>query len=158
MKRYTIIFLLIITAIKSSAQQHVFQGKYNISYGKTQESPYKLLEIFYKSIDTAFFYMEVGRGAPDYNSGAMYAEMVLDKRTGHMYYSPADTINDCTLEFIKKGNSIIVNTLHGDCPFGYGVGADGIYKLSDNKAPKSFIDRHGHKIFFNKTTPKQYLE
>ena len=76
---------------------------------------------------------------------------------GHLQYVPIDTANDCTLDFIKSGNKITIRTVHGDCPFGYGVYADGVYNLKKSSNPLYFVDRAGQRIYFNKTTQENYV-
>jgi hypothetical protein len=59
---------------------------------------------------------------------------------------------------LVENKIIIIKTLHGDCPFGNGVVADGLYPRMQKGNPPCFIDRHGHTIYFSKVSPEQYFE
>lgn len=136
-------------------QPNTFQGEY-WNGGQTTEDAYQFLQIHYKRSGEIFFYIEVGRGAPSYNSGALYGRLVTNKRTGHLQYLAKDTTADCSLDFAMTDNKIVVKTINGDCPFGYGVFADGTYKLKKKSNPMYFNDRSGQKIYFDKTDPEHY--
>lgn len=102
--------------------------------------------------------MEVGRGAPDYNSGALYGKLTFNKKLGNYEYLPKDTIDDCKLIFVRHKNKIIVHTENGQCGFGYGVYADGSYILKNEANRQFFYSRTGKKVYFNKTSPKNFIE
>jgi len=157
MNKYLATILYCTFVFNAQAQKHIYQGTYRIG-GKSQESAYQLLTIHCEKQGAIFFYLEVGRGAPNYNSGAKYGRLMLNKQNGHLQYLPIDTMEDCSLEFIKNGSKITVKTIHGDCPFGYGVYADGDYSIKSSFNPVYFTDRHRHKIYFSKTPPENYLE
>jgi hypothetical protein len=129
------------------------QGTYKHIYGKTDKSPYQILEIHYVNPSKILFYLEAGRGAPSYNSGALYGELTFNKKTGHYQYIPKDISEDCKLEFIIGSNKVIVKTVAGDCGFGFGVYADDTYTLTDKSNPQYFITRTDKKVFFDKTSP-----
>ncbi|MDB5032610.1 hypothetical protein [Mucilaginibacter sp.] len=140
-------------------QSFPIQGSYFHTYGKkSQDSPYQLLQIHYSDQSTILFYLEVGRGAPSYNSGALYGRLIFNRKTGNYEYIPKDISSNCKLIFIKRENKIIIKTVSGECLFGYGVYADGIYTLNDKNNPTYFTDRTGRKRYFNKTSPETYGE
>jgi hypothetical protein len=148
--------LLMLTLFRASAQ---IQGTFANYYGTKLNPayPFQLVEIHQINPGKIFFYLEVGRGAPDYNSGALYGTLTLNKKSGNYEYIPKDTVNNCKLVFIRYNNKLIIKTVNGDCPFGYGVTADGIYKLTSKKNPQYFIDREDKKINFDKTPPDKYF-
>lgn len=136
-----------------------FQGTYTYSYenGKTEYAPAGYLEVHYINKDDIRFYLEVYRST-DMNSGALYGKLTYNKINGNYEYLPKDTIDNCKLIFIKKKNKIIIKTVAGNCPFGYGVYADGTYYLRNSSNPTTFINRSGKKIYFDKTSPDNYLQ
>ena len=134
------------------------QGTYYNKYGKTNKAPFGLLQIHYINKDNYLFYLEVNRGAPGYNSGALYGRLTLNRKSGNSEYLPLDTTDGCKLEFNCDKNKITIKTVTGDCGFGYGVFADGFYLLKDDKNPINFVDRTGKKIYFDKTPPEKFSE
>jgi hypothetical protein len=59
-----------------------------------------------------------------------------------------------------EGKVLIIKTINNcyECNFGGNVIVDNQYKLREGTSnPEYFIDGHGHKIFFNKTSPEDYL-
>jgi len=154
MSKYILLFLFFTGTFNSFSQQNTFQGTYK-SGGKTKEAAVSFLEIHYSKQGSILFYLEAWRGAPSYNSGAMSGQLTLNSKTGHLQYFPSDTTSDCTLDFMKKGNKITVTTIKGDCPFGYGVYADGYYSLTNKANPLFFVDRSGEKFYFDKILSKK---
>jgi len=136
-----------------------FQGAYSYSYdnGKRHYAPSGFLQVHYISKDNILFYLEVQRST-DYNSGAMYGKLTLNRKSGKYEYLPKDTVDDCKLVFAWVKNKVIIKTAAGECRFGYGVYADGTYKLEDGKNPPYCETRTGRKIYFDKTPPDKYLE
>jgi len=66
--------------------------------------------------------------------------------------------DDCKLEFKRDNRKVIIKTIEGNCPFGYGVYADGVYYIHNRKNPLFFVDRGGKKTYFEKTSPEEYEE
>lgn len=144
------LLLFSFISLHSSAQMH---GNYAVSYGKKVSSGYKMLKIYAKESGDLLFYLELSRGAPDYNSGSLYGKLKHYAKTGNYEYK-----GGCKLVFTKTKTAIEIKTISGDCGFGYGVDADGKYALIDHNNPKDFTDRSGHKINFGKTSPENYSE
>jgi len=156
MDKFILFFLICLGSFNALCQQHIFQGAYKGD--KSSGNAYQFLYIHYEKQGDIFFYIEVCRGAPSYNSGSLYGRLTLNRQSGDLQYLPSDTTHDCTLEFIKSGNKITVTTVKGDCPFGYGVLADGNYSLFNKSNPLFFEDMTGKKIYFSKTPPDEYLK
>lgn len=161
-KRINIFFILNATAIlftmlcsPASAQMH---GNYAVANGKKAGSGYKMLKIHAKRSGTLTFYLEAGRGAPDYNSGSLYGKLTHNNKTGNYEYLPRNKKGGCKLIFIKLKTSITIKTTSGDCGFGYGVSANGKYLLIDHNNPKNFVNRKGNKTYFDATPPDRYSE
>ena len=154
------IFSVFILAcfINASAQQKLFQGSYEEHYGKTPDDPYRLIKIHYVDSNHILFYLEIGRGAPSYNSGAIYGRLQPNPKNNHLEFLPADTIEHCQLDLSKKGKNIAIKTIAGACPFGNGVSANGNYLFKTSANPVYFVNRKGEKVYFSKTSPEEYLE
>lgn len=150
MKYIASILLLTLFGLQASAQMH---GNYAVNYGKKAGSGYQLLKIHAKESGSLLFYLEVGRGAPDYNSGSLYGKLTQNAKTGNYEYK-----GGCKLIFTKSQKAISIKTVSGNCGLGYGVHADGRYLLIDHNNSKDFVDPNGHKIYFDKTPPDKYSE
>jgi hypothetical protein len=156
MRYFILIIALSLIGWQSSKP---LQGTYSHYFGKkTIKDAYKLLQVHYFNSSKIFFYLEAGKGAPSYDSGAMYGILTFNKNSGNYEYLPKDTANDCKLVFLKQRGKIIIKTVSGECPFGFGVFADGNYELKNNENPSYFISRTGKKVYFTKTTPENFSE
>jgi len=132
------------------------QGTYGW-HGKSDKEPFTLVQIHYTSQNAILFYFEKGLGEPSYNSGVLYGKLTLNKKTGNYEYLSVEG-GDCKLEFVKSNNKVIIKTILGDCGFGGGVGADGVYPLTDPKNPAYCTTRTGKKVYFDKTPPGKFRE
>ncbi|WP_462264527.1 hypothetical protein [Mucilaginibacter sp.] len=147
--------LLIVLLNAKSIKPPTLQGTYKADYGK---DAFKILQI-YNDVrhHKTYFYMELNRGAPSYNSGAFYGEMAATAVKNHFTYIYKELGGGCKLSFVRSHNRIVVKTVEGSCPFGGNVYADALYDLISSKNPQWFIDRKGQKIRFNKTPPWKYI-
>ena len=142
--------------IGSATQPSSLQGTYGANR-KDRNASYSRLQIHYSTKGSLLFYLSIDRGAPGYNSGTIYGQLTLNKKTGNYEYLPVEE-GDCKLEFIRTGNKITINTLSGDCGFGGGVIADGTYPLTDTKNPAFCTTRTGKKVYFDKTPADKFRE
>jgi hypothetical protein len=153
---YFLILWSVLNLFNSS--QVPFHGTYSHFYGKDANSPYQMIQIHYVNSSKILFHLEIGRGAPSYNSGALYGQLIFNKRTGNYEYIPKDLTAGCKLEIIKQAKKLTIKTVGGDCGFGHAVYADGMYELKDGKNPEYFISRTDKKVYFEKTTPENFSE
>ncbi len=151
-----VLFSLILTSFHSSNIPNL-QGTFAVNCGK-KTTAYQQLAIHYTPGRKILFYFEGSTGKPAYNTGSEYGRLSLNKKTGNYEYIPKDTVEDCNLEFVKKGDKIIIKTLHGDCGFGHGVYADGTYQQTSKVNPQSFTTRTGKKVHFDKTPPEKLTD
>jgi hypothetical protein len=131
-----------------------FQGTYSYFYGKGAEEPFRLIKIHYVNQSTILFYLEVGRGAPSYNMGSLYGRLLFNEKNGRYKYVPKDLSADCEFEIIKQKDKLIIKTVAGNCPFGGGVSADGVYQLKSIRNPQYFTNGAGMKVYFDRTSPE----
>ena len=153
MSKILFVFLFIST-IKVNSQQTSIAGIYN-DFTST-EKPFRLIRIHRAKNNAFLFYLELGRGAPDYNSGSLYGRLAYQKEKGYWEYVPKDSLLDCTLRIVDRNNEVRVTTISGDCGFGYGVDAEGVYPRTSKNNPAYFIDRGGRKVYFDKVSPEAY--
>jgi len=151
-----ILFSLILTSFQSNNIPNL-QGTFAVNYGK-KTTAYQQLAVHYSQGGKILFYFEGSTGKPAYNTGSEYGWLSLNKKTGNYEYIPKDTLEDCNLEFVKKGDKVIIKTLHGDCGFGHGVYADGTYQQTSKANPQSFTTRTGKKTYFDKTPPEKLTD
>ena len=143
---------LILTFFALSVNAQIKKGTY--SYGKPKKEPYGILQLHEVSAGNYLFYLEVGKDAPNYNSGALYDKITFNKTSGRY---EANT-KGCRLQFLNGPKGVTVTTVKGDCGFAYGVLADGVYHEESRKNPSSFKTRTGKKLYFDKTTPATFKE
>lgn len=137
-------------------QTNQLQGTYKYQYGKAATGAFGLAKIYRINPSTVLLYLEVGRGAPDYNSGSLFEKLVLNPKTRKYENSLKSSTEGCKLELSQQNNQVIIKTVKGDCGFGYGVVADGKYYLRDKTNPQYFITLANKKVYFNKTSPENY--
>ncbi len=103
------------------------------------------------------FYLDVNRGAPSYNMGAMLGEVQIKDGRAMYSFKEGDYI-DCKLNFIFSGDTLSLVSTDGqsDCGFGYGVYADGNYVLKSHELPRFFLTGEGDTIFFEGLTLEKY--
>jgi hypothetical protein len=148
-----IVFSLILISFQSNNLPNL-RGSFAVNYGK-KTTAYQQLAIHYTNSGKILFYFEGSTGKPAYNTGSEYGWLSFNKRTGNYEYIPKDTVEDCNLEFVKKGDKIIIRPLHGDCGFGHSVYADGTYQQTSEANPQSFTILTGKKVYFEKTSPEK---
>jgi len=149
MKRKTQI-LFLLCAFFISCQQIKYAGEY--SFGTSPEEGRTGGVYIYPDTDsTLLFYLELSRGAPSYNSGAISGQLMITS-PGQASITRIDTENllNCGLIFIFEKQKLTISTVdgHKDCGFGYAVYADGKYEKKSDSIPLYFIDRTGEKTFF----------
>lgn len=148
MKR-TIIFLFLFSSFLVRSQSNEFAGSY--AMGELPEQRGGLLYLFPNSDSTLLFYIELGRGAPSYGSGAMVGEINLTSSNSWKFNKPDTSLDlSCELSFIFYTDSLKVSTANGsdECGYGFGVYSDGMYARTSRDIPTYFIDRLGKKTDF----------
>ena len=143
---------LICIAAQLTASAQIMKGTY--SYGKPKKSDYGLLQIHQAKAGNYLFYLEVGKNAPNYSSGALYDKITFNKTSGRY---EANT-KGCRLQFLNGPKGVTVTTVKGDCGFPYGVLPTGTYITENNRNPSSLKTRTGKKVYFDKTTPAAFTE
>ncbi|MCF8457863.1 MAG: hypothetical protein K9H62_18190 [Bacteroidales bacterium] len=147
-----ILFAILTTLIFSPifGQEIDYGGVY--SYGTSPDSGrVGIIYIHPNSDSTLLFYLELNRGAPSYNTGAIIGQMNI--------YSPGDAdftmikesdFVNCSMNFWFTNDSLYIRTNYeaDDCGYGYGVYSHGDFKLINPETPEFFIDRSGEKIYF----------
>ena len=160
MKNKRLIVFIILIPCSMYGQGIDYGGVY--SYGTTADSGHVgTIYIYPDSDSTLLFYLELNRGAPSYNSGAIVGQMNI--------YSPGeadftiikeeDRIN-CSMNFWFTNDSLYIRTNDqaDDCGYGYGIYSDGDFKRICPDTPESFIDGSGNRFLFKKLDWKYWWE
>jgi hypothetical protein len=165
--RTALLSLFILLATKGHCQTHShrklltdrYAGDY--SYGKNVEKEaVGSITIYPETDTTVLFYIDLCKGAPSYDLGQLYARLKIKNREG-LYFSKEDyNKKGCKWQVTINGDTLTIKTIDDfyDCPFGYGVIADHQYIRKSSKKYTYFINGEGHKIFFSKTSPQDYLK
>jgi hypothetical protein len=80
--------------------------------------------------DIYTFKMDLGRGAPSYNTGILEGNITIKNGEGIYYKKSESSHRDaCEWKMAFSGEKLIIKTLnnHIDCDFGYAVFVDGNY-------------------------------
>jgi hypothetical protein len=166
--KLVIIFLLLISIeccgqTKSTSNRILLTLKYAGQYGygrNVEKERIGYLQIFPETDSTVLFYMDLNRGAPSYNMGALYGRVRIVNDTG-TFFIKFDTLSKgCKLLFHFSKSKIDISTdgEQDDCYFGNGVEADGSFKKYSNKTKLYFENQEGKKIYFIETKPESYYK
>jgi hypothetical protein len=166
MTRYFLTLLFSVIIITAPAQKTDtlfkktcrFAGVY--SYGKNVEKErVGSLTLFAETDSTLLFYIDLNRGAPSYNIGALYGRVVIVNDTGIFYRKSGYTDSGCKWQFTWHKNKVTIKTLDGQysCDFGYGVFGDGVFRKYGPQK-NSFINMEAKEIDFRVTKPENYQE
>jgi hypothetical protein len=115
--------------------------------------------IVYPETDsTILFYVDVNRGAPSYNMGALYGRAKITGGRGTFYINLDSSDKGCKWEFKFSKGMVSLKTIDSyyDCGFGNAVYVDGDFKQSSSSIPVNFEDLEGNSISFKTTTPEDY--
>ncbi len=116
------------------------------------------ISVFPETDTTILFYIDVNRGAPSYNLGALYGRVKIINGHGTFYTKLDSSDKGCKWKFLFLKDILTLTTCDGyyDCGFGHAVIADGDFKQISSKIPVYFEDPEGHSIAFKTTTPEEY--
>jgi hypothetical protein len=140
MKKLISVFIFLIGSFAGNSQ--IF-GEYAKVYGGNI--------LFYPYSDSSsIFRLDVFRGPPSYNSGALSGLVRFKGDNTYEFYEKDDSYMNCHL--IMKLNadtlSIEVKDEKHECGFGYGVMPDGNFYLKDTTIPQFYYNGEGSKFYF----------
>lgn len=155
-----IVFISLLSSMMVYGQSVQFGGIY--SFGESSEKPNGGIYLYPSSDSTLIFYLELSRGAPSYNSGALVGELIMTsgRTTGKFKIQDTSVFLNCELSFSFYADTLIIETLEesSSCGYGYGVFSDGTYLRRTFDIPESFFDREGNEIFFKDIDIKSWYE
>ena len=103
------------------------------------------------SENTLLFYLELNRGAPSYNSGAIVGQMNIYSpgKANFAMVKENDRI-DCRMNFLFTKDSLYIRTNNNadNCGYGHAVYSEGDFKRIKKKVPDFFIDISGEETWF----------
>jgi hypothetical protein len=131
-----------------------YEGLY--SFGVSPEKGAGQVTIYPESDSTVLFFIDICRGDPDLSLGQKYARLKI--QNGQGIYCASDSFENCKWQVTIRNKVLTIKTIGAayNCGFGYGVGADHIYKQKDNRKHEYFIDQDGREIYFKNTSPENY--
>lgn len=144
-----ILFLFIFTNTVFG-QTSRFAGTYQ--YGTSpEEGRTGIINIYPTSDSTLLFYLEINRGEPSYNSGAIVGQMKMNSPNEASFSMTKENYNiNCNMSFTFTDDSLFIRTIDDadDCGYGFGVYSPGDFKRMTTVKPDYFIDRTGEKTEF----------
>ena len=100
---------------------------------------------------SSLFRLDVSRGAPSYNSGAITGKMILNGNNTYSFVknNEGDMMN-CNLFFKLDGDTLRISSLEEKfkCGFGYAVYPDGDYVLKDSVISEYYMNGEGSIFYF----------
>ena len=151
-----IFFFFLLSSFVAQSQNN-FGGVY--AFGKSSEKPGGILYLYPTEDSTYLFYLELGRGAPSYNSGAMVGKLII-RGDSTAKYQRLDDTTQCTLSFHFSRKSVDITSTNATntCGFGFGVTANGIYTRTSSEIPAYFYNRIGEKTYFSELNVDNWSE
>ena len=115
--------------------------------------------IYPKTANSALFFLDICKGAPSYNLGQLFGEIVFKDGIGIYDSRKYSKHLNCYLKFEFKETTVLITTHENclGCGFGNGVQADNLYKRTSSNKPKFFINGSGDTILFSGMTVHKYL-
>ncbi len=154
-KILVLLFLMIKTAY---GQDLGYGGTY--SYGTTPENGRTgVIYVYPNSDSTLLFYLELNRGAPSYNSGAIVGQMNIESlgKANFTMIKENENIN-CSMNFRFTNDSLYIRTNDqaDDCGYGHAIYSKGDFKRTNKEIPKFFFDRDEGKTCFKDLNWKKW--
>jgi hypothetical protein len=154
--KLVLVFCLALIISESKGQKNKlrtenFAGTYNRELGA--------ILIYPETDSTVLFYIDVNRGAPSYNMGALFGRMKVINESGVFesnIFKSSDKGCKWKILFSKKELTIMTVEEAYNCGFGNGVVADGTFKRASNKVPEYFESSEGIKTLFKDSSPEKY--
>lgn len=128
-------------------------------FGEHDEGPVGSVIVYPLTDSSALFYIDLCRGAPNYNEGILFGQMKIYNNIGIFDSRKFDNIlNNCVLKFVFNSETLTVETNSSDldCGFGWGVDVQHTYKLIDKSIPKYFIIKPSDTVIFEGLTMKKF--
>ena len=107
--------------------------------------------LFYPNSDTtSIFRLEVFRGPPSYNSGALTGLVSSKGFNSYEFFEKDDSYMNCHLIMKLSADtlSIEIKDEKYECGFGYGVMPNGNFYLKDTTIPLFYYNGEGSKFYF----------
>lgn len=155
----TTIFGFAQTKNTKSVLTERYSGIY--SFGENiEKGPVGSVTVFAETDTTILFFIDICRGAPSYNLGQLYDRLKIENGKG-IYFSKYDfDEKGCKWEVIIDNNMLTIKTIDNcfECGFGGNVIAENKYIRKILTKPEYFTNGEGNKVFFNKTSPENYMK
>src|SRR5277367_4373044 len=143
---FSILFLLMLFIFAPTVYSQIiktskYAGIYTFGSNKAEE-PGGRMTVFPETDSTVLFYLDISRGAPDYNLGQLYKRLLIKNEKANYYSKENYDQKGCKWQVTIKGKVLIIKTLDDcyECGFGAFVNADNHYILKDEKIPEYFVD------------------
>ena len=162
MKIILVVGLLSITFGFAKTNKQLMTTKYAGVY-KAKKGSIGSVTVYPETDSTILFYIDISKGAPSYNLGQLYARLKIKDGEGIYFSTDFDNTDEkkgCKWQMTIKKQMLTIKTLEDcyECGFGANVIGDNQYTLKNSKIPQFFIDGTNNKIFFSKTSPKDYFK
>jgi hypothetical protein len=146
------------TADKQATELKSIGGTYSFGYDVDKGGSRGYVLVYPLTDNSALFYLYGARGAPSYNQGQLFGQIIIKDNIGTYDSKIDDNDFNCILKFkFTPGKlEIVTEDGHDDCGFGGNVIVDHTYKLIDKSIPEYFIGMSADSIVFHGMTVKKY--
>ena len=145
-----IVISIILTFSTAYSQVLEYGGTYTFG-SHSDGGRFGIIYVHPNSDSTLLFYLELSRGAPSYNSGAMLGQMnIKSPEKGNFTMSKKNDMYNCSLSFYFSNDSLSIHT-NGEadvCGLGHAVYPEGDFKKTIKEIPEYFINGEGSKRWF----------
>ena len=134
-----------------------YAGMYSIE-GDVEKGAVGRTTIYPETDSTVLFFIDLCKGGGSSSVGQLYSRLTIRNGQG-IYYSKKNTDRKgCKWKVTIDKNNLTIKTLDDCYDCGLGIHADNLYKRKMNIVPAYFTNGDGRKVYFDKTSPEDYLK
>lgn len=128
-----------------------FAGTYGYGHDTVSEDgPFAQISIHPTTTQNALFHIEINRGAPSFNSGALNGYIEIENGATLFLRQYEYEKDSCHWKIQFQEDALNIETINHQyaCNFGNNVYADGVYQKISSELPMSFQTREGTTVYF----------
>jgi hypothetical protein len=136
-----------------------YAGTYSFGQDIEKETVGRAI-VYPESDSTVLFFIDIAKSAPTYNIGQHYGRLTIRNGQGIYFSKKKNDSKGCKWKVTIDNDLLTIKTLNNcdECSFGHTIYADNQYKRKFNGVPGYFTDVEGRRVYFDKTSPEDYLK
>ncbi len=134
-----------------------FAGSYSV--GDVENGTKSRVIIYPETDSTLLFFVDVCKGSSA-SIGQLYDRVLIKKGQGIYNSKKMGDKKGCKFKMTIENDTLTIKTLDAcySCGLGQGVHLDNRYQRKLNVVPAYFTNSEGRKVYFDKTSPENYLK